>query len=61
VRIDARYLEYYRKLIGKYDKNGDSQLGPDEWVSMSRDPRGADADGNQRISVEEYARWSMQK
>jgi Ca2+-binding EF-hand superfamily protein len=61
VKIDARYLDYYRKLIGKYDKNGDGQLGPDEWGTMSRNPQEADADGNQRISVEEYARWSMQK
>jgi Ca2+-binding EF-hand superfamily protein len=61
VKIDPRYLDYYKKLITKYDKNGDGQLSPDEWVSMSRNPQEADADRNQRITVEEFARWSMQK
>ncbi len=59
--IDARYLSYYKGLIGKYDANGDGALGPEEWVNMSKNPEAADTDGNKRITVEEYARWSMQR
>ena len=59
--IDPKYFEYYKKLVAKYDTNGDGALGPDEWVSMSKSPEAADVDGDKRITVEEYARWSMQR
>jgi hypothetical protein len=54
-------LDYYRKLIAKYDKNGDKHLDSTEWGSMSKNPEAADVDGNGRISVEEYAGWSMKR
>jgi len=59
LRIDPRYLKYYQQLVAKYDKNGDKVLVRDEWISMSKNPEAADADGNGRITVEEYASWSM--
>lgn len=61
VKIDPRYLKYYQSLVAKYDKNGDKVLVHDEWVSMSKDPAAADVDGNGRITVEEYATWSMKR
>ena len=61
VKIDSRYLKYYQSLVAKYDKNGDKVLVKDEWTSMSKDPAAADIDGNGRITVEEYASWSMKR
>jgi Ca2+-binding EF-hand superfamily protein len=54
--IDASYLRYAEGLIKKYDTDGDGELTASEWNKMSRSPDGADADGNGRITVEEYAR-----
>jgi hypothetical protein len=59
--IEPRYLKYFESLIAKYDKNGDGQLVRDEWISMSKDPEAADADGNGRITAEEYARWHLRR
>lgn len=61
VKISAQYMKYYQSLVTKYDKNKDRVLEKDEWVSMSKDPAAADVDGNGRITVEEYAIWSMKQ
>jgi len=61
IRIDPRSLDYFRKLVSQYDKNGDKHLERSEWASMSKNPEAADVDGNGRVSVEEYARWRMQQ
>jgi Ca2+-binding EF-hand superfamily protein len=61
LKISPQYMKYYQSLVAKYDKNGDKTLVRDEWVSMSKDPAAADVDGNGRITVEEYASWSMKK
>lgn len=59
--IEPKYVDYYRKLVAKYDANGDAALTADEWVKMSKNPEAADADGDQRITVEEFARWQLQR
>ena len=59
--IDQRYMDYYKKLVAKYDTNGDGVLTKDEWVSMSRSPAEADLNGDGKITVEEFARWSMKR
>lgn len=59
VRIDPRSLDYFKKLVGQYDKNGDMHLEQSEWASMSKNPEPADVDGNGRVSIEEYARWRL--
>jgi len=59
--IDPRYLKYYQSLVAKFDKNGDDQLERVEWINMTKNPEAADVDGDGRITVEEYARWSMRR
>jgi Ca2+-binding EF-hand superfamily protein len=59
--IDPRYLDYYKKLVAKYDTNKDGVLTKDEWSNMSKDPAAADANRDGKITVEEFARWSMQR
>jgi Ca2+-binding EF-hand superfamily protein len=61
IKIEPKYYEYFKKLVVKYDKNSDGVLTPDEWSSMSKSPEAADADGDKRITVEEYTRWSVQR
>ena len=57
--VDPRYIEYYSKLLQKYDSNSDGSLTKDEWSKMSKDPAAADEDGDGRITVVELAKWSM--
>jgi len=61
VKIDPRYLTFSQGQIKKYDTNGDNHLEPEEWKSMSSNPEAADTDGNGRISVNEYAIWTMKR
>jgi hypothetical protein len=58
---DARFRQYYERLVQKYDKNADGSLTEDEWTQMSKNPQAADANRDGRITVEEYARWSLKR
>jgi len=49
----------WERLVNEYDKNGDGQLEPDEWARMPKNPAAADTNGDERITVEEYAAWSL--
>ncbi len=59
IKIDPKYYDYFKKVVQKYDTSNDGVLTANEWAVMSKDPSAADADGDGRISVNEYARWSM--
>lgn len=59
--IDAAYIEWAQRTIGKYDKNGDGQLTSKEWESMIIKPVGADANGDGVITVDEYAAFRAAK
>ena len=55
-KISPSHLAVYRKLFDKYDTDRDGALVEDEWSKMRRPPK--DADGNGRITMDEYIRWS---
>jgi len=59
--IDARSYDFFKQLVIKYDANNDGELTANEWANMSKNPEAADADRNGRITVEEYARWKLQR
>lgn len=50
-----KMIAYARKIIQRYDQNNDGILIPSEWAKMLISPEGADADGDGRITVMEYA------
>lgn len=57
VKPDPKLVTYAKRIITRYDKNNDSQLTPAEWESMLISPAKADANGDGRVTVEEYAIW----
>jgi Ca2+-binding EF-hand superfamily protein len=50
-----KQLKYAATIIGRYDKNSDGALTASEWKSMLLSPAGADANGDGRVTVQEYA------
>jgi Ca2+-binding EF-hand superfamily protein len=54
-------IEWAKRQMAKYDKNGDNRLTPDEWNSMLVKPDGADGNGDGAITVEEYAAFRAKK
>ena len=59
--LEQRYLDYYGKMLKKYDKNADGALVASEWQLMSKDPSAADSNGDARVTVEELMAWSRKK
>lgn len=60
-RSNARFLDYYGKLIAKYDQNDDKALDAEERSSMSKDPAEADTNKDGLVNVEELMTWSMKR
>ena len=56
-----RYLKVSERLFSRYDKNGDKALTESEWSTMLIDPRAADTNRDESISVEEYAKFMMSR
>ncbi len=56
-KADAKLIAYAKRIISRYDKNKDEQLTPAEWENMLLSPAKADANGNGRVTVDEYANW----
>ncbi|OHB80967.1 MAG: hypothetical protein A2W31_04720 [Planctomycetes bacterium RBG_16_64_10] len=54
--ISAKIARYAKRLVQKYDRDGDRRLRQDEWEQMGGDPRRADANGDGIILFEELAR-----
>ena len=54
---DSHYELFSQRIVGRYDKNKDGELDPDEWKVMLLNPAQADANGDSRVTVGEYARW----
>jgi len=61
VTPDAKLTDYAKKIVTRYDKNGDGALTASEWETMLVDPKPADGDKDGRITIPEYAIWMAQK
>ena len=55
--VDDRYLSYAQRIVDRYDKNGDSVLVTSEYEKMLMTPKPADFNRDNRITVDEYARY----
>lgn len=55
--ISERNLKYAERIIARNDENNDGALVASEWEGMLIDPQPADADGDGRVTVQEYAGW----
>ena len=58
---DAKLVAYANRIVGRYDSNKDGALTPSEWGEMLMSPAKADADGDGRVTIDEYARWLQAK
>ncbi len=54
-------LDWARKRIAQYDKDGNGRLTEDEWKTMLVPPIGADADEDGIITLEEFVKYRMKK
>lgn len=59
--IDPKLIAYARRLIQRSDRNGDLKLSRNEFASLLLNPEPADTDGNDEITVEEYALWMQSR
>jgi len=53
--IPAKVLRYSRRLIERYDADGDGRLASSEWQKMRGNPHSADLDGDDLITVDEFS------
>lgn len=53
--VGSAELDVAKRVLGKYDSNGDGQLTANEWDKMLIKPTGADSNGDGVITVDEYA------
>jgi hypothetical protein len=60
-KVDDNYIKSAKQIIGRYDTNGDEKLSKQEWQKMLLNPAKADANQDQQITVDEYARWARSK
>lgn len=58
---DTKLTEVAKKIVTRYDKNGDGALTASEWETMLVDPKPADGDKDGRITIPEYAAWMAAK
>lgn len=56
-----KMMAYAKKILSKYDKNGDLALSATEWSKMLLSPADADFDGDGRVTVLEYAGYLTAK
>ncbi|MFG0289350.1 MAG: EF-hand domain-containing protein [Rhodopirellula sp. JB044] len=56
-----KVMAYAKRIVSKYDENGDLALSATEWGKMLISPAAADFDGDGRITVLEYAGYMTAK
>ena len=56
--VTAKLVRYSKRLIERYDSNGDGRLDEAEWSSMRGRPAIADSNGDGQITVDEFARYA---
>ena len=57
-QADDNYTKTAKQIIARYDTNDDKKLNKQEWQKMLLSPAKADANQDQQITVEEYAKWA---
>ena len=57
VQVSERNRKYAERLITRFDKNKDGELTQSEWKEMLMSPAAADANGDGRITLDEYGLW----
>jgi len=55
IELSAKVLRYAEHVLRTYDRNGSGRLEAAEWAAMRGDPREADANGDQVLTMEELA------
>ena len=55
--VPLKVDRYAKRLVERYDRNGDGKLEQEEWHQMHGQPASADADRDGVITVEELAQW----
>ena len=60
-KADDNYIKTAKQIITRYDTNNDKKLGQQEWQKMLLSPEKADANQDQQITVDEYAKWARSK
>jgi len=55
-RIDYRIRRYAESLLRQYDKNKNGQLEKEEWSGMRGDPKAADANNDNVVTLDELSR-----
>lgn len=59
--VDEKTMRFAKIILGRADKNKDSQLTASEWSKMLVNPAKADANADGIITVKEYAWWMKHK
>jgi len=61
VAVDPKFADYAKKIVSRYDSNGNESLDAAERSKMLVAPSQADTDADGEITVLEYAEWMQQK
>ena len=55
--ITSKLFRYAKRVVKRYDTNGDGRLDEAEWTSMRGNPATADLNRDSQITIDEFARF----